>query len=149
MKKTLAKIIVVAVVVGALSFYGGMKYGQGSVQTATRQLGGQPGQQRTGGVGSFGTGRQGGAGQNGGFAGGTIISKDSRSITVKLRDNSSKIVFVSGSTPVTKSVSGSVGDLAVGDDVTVAGTANSDGSITAQSVQIRPASGANGPAAGQ
>jgi len=136
MKKTLTVpvVIVVAVVVGALSFYGGMKYGQGSAATATPQSG----QQRAGGFGGSGMGRQGGVGQGGSFAGGTIIGKDNESITVKLSDGSSRIVFVSTSAPVMKSVSGSVGDLAIGENVTVVGTANSDGSVTAQSVQIRP-----------
>ena len=78
------------------------------------------------------------AGQNGNFAGGEIISKDATSITVKLQDGSSKIVFVSSSTPVLTSVQGNLNDLNVGDNITVIGTQNSDGSITSQSIQIRP-----------
>jgi hypothetical protein len=76
--------------------------------------------------------------QSGGFTGGAIIGIDEKSITVKLRDNSSKIVFVSSSTEVMKSAQGSILDLVIGEQVTVSGTPNSDGSITAQSVQVRP-----------
>jgi hypothetical protein len=135
--KKIIPIIIVAIVAGGLSFYGGMKYGQsanpqtGSTRTDFQQM-------RSAGVGQAGQRSGFGQGQNGGFTGGEIISKDDKSITVKLRDGSSKIVFVSASTEVMKSVHGSSNDLAVGEQVTVTGSANSDGSITAQSVQIRP-----------
>lgn len=83
-------------------------------------------------------GGQGGPGVQGGFIGGTVIARDGQSVTVKLQDGGSKIVFIGGSTQVAKTVSGSLADLAVGTNVMVTGSANPDGSVTAQSVQIRP-----------
>jgi len=82
----------------------------------------------------------------GGFTTGQIIAKDATSITVQLisggpsgTPSGSKIVFLDINTKVTKQVSGTLADLAVGTDVSVTGTPNTDGSISATAVQIRPA----------
>ncbi len=137
MNKTLG-IVIAIIVVGGASFYGGTLYAKSSMPTRngngarSGQFGGQ-----FSGVGGAG-GRGAGAGM--GFAAGEILSKDDKSITLSMRDGSSKIVFYSASTPVMKSVSGSASDLKTGLEVQAFGTANSDGSITAQSLQIRPAS---------
>src|SRR5882724_11228048 len=136
-KQTMNKnitLVVGAIVIAGLSFYGGIAYGKnGSGQTASLQ-----GNFRGLGQGAAGAGGQ-RNGQNGGFTGGEILSKDNNSITVQLRDGSSKIVLVSSSTQVMKAAQGSLADLATGAQVTVMGSANADGSITAQTVQIRPA----------
>ena len=70
---------------------------------------------------------------------GDIISKDAMSITVKLRDGGSKIVFFSDTTEISRFASGSASDLLVGKSVMVNGKTNDDGSVTAQSIQLRPA----------
>ncbi len=119
-----------AVVVGVALFWGGMQYGSSSVSGNVFDRNGQ----RMGGAG-----RRGGNFMSGGFVTGEIQSKDDKSITVKMQDGSTRFVFFSASTKVSKSVDGTADDLAAGKQVTVGGTANADGSITAQAIQLRPA----------
>ena len=82
-------------------------------------------------------------GQNnsgGAFENGEIISKDDKSITIKTREGSSKIIYFSNSTTIGKTVDGSVSDLNIGNQVMVNGKNDSSGVITAQNIQIRPKS---------
>lgn len=150
-KKNLTIFIASAVLVGALSFYGGVLYGKKS--SVNRQnlafSFGQSGQQKLGqGMmmgqpqNQNGGGRQIRAGQAG-VVSGTIISKDEKSLTVKLPDGGSKIIFLSGSSQINKLVSGSLNDLIVGENIMASGSSNSDGSITAKMVDLRPASAAS------
>lgn len=141
------KIITAALVIvfAAGGFYGGTVYeknnltSQGLLRNGNNMHGGnfgggqgnQSGWQRQGM-------RNGSPNGGGGFAAGQIISQDDKSITIKTPDGSSKIIFISDTTPVGKTTSGSFSDLSSGQQVMVSGTANSDGSITAQNVQIRP-----------
>lgn len=135
MKKNLIILIVVAVVVGVAAFYGGMAYGKSK---ATPAFG-----QGNRAAGANFAGRQGpstGLGRSGGSANGQIIAKDDKSITIQMGNNGgSKIVFYSASTEVSKFDKGDASDIAVGQSVMINGTANSDGSVTAQTIQIRPA----------
>lgn len=77
---------------------------------------------------------------------GDVISQDSNSITVKLSDGSTKIVLLPGSTMIMKSSSATATDIKVGDKVMVFGAQNSDGSVTAQNVQINPPQRSETPA---
>jgi cytochrome c biogenesis protein ResB len=132
MHKTFLSIIVIAVAVGSGAFYGGMKYAENKVQSGR--------QQRIQQFGGAGTGFRNGESGNriaGGFASGEILSKDDISIAIKMRDGGSKIIFYSDSTEVDKFVNGVTSDLEIGKNVSVIGSENSDGSITAQAIQLR------------
>ena len=76
---------------------------------------------------------------NGGLLTGTVASKDSSSITIDTKDGNSRIVLVTPSTGVSKSATGSLDDIAVGSTIFVSGTTNSDGSVSASLIQLRPA----------
>ena len=76
--------------------------------------------------------------ESGGFSAGQIIAKDEKSVTIKMQDGSSKIVFYSESTKIQKTADGTGADLAIDQEVTASGAANSDGSLTAQTIQVRP-----------
>jgi len=150
-KNIIVLFVLVALVVGAGSFYGGMVYGKSSSKgLAGRNFNGQQFGANIAGMGQRGD-RAGGAGAADGFVSGEVISQDGQSITVKLvaRQNptgqnatgqtgGTKIVFFSTSTQVMKTAEGSIGDIAVGSNLTITGKTNSDGSITAQSIQVRP-----------
>lgn len=140
MKKIIPIFIAALLVVGAGAFYGGMKYGQAKKPSATL---GQWGAQLPSGNLQNGSGAgariNGGSKNGGGLIAGEITAKDDKSITVKSQDGSSKIIFYSDSTEIGKSISGVLNDLVIGGNVTVMGKTGQDGSITAQSIQIRPA----------
>jgi hypothetical protein len=133
---------ILIIAVGAVSFFGGYKYGQSKSTSNSqgfstqRQFGqGQFGQEnRTGANGANAARRTNG----GGFVNGQVIAKDDKSITIKSQDGGSKIVFLSGSTQISKSASGTISDLSNNTNVLVNGTTNTDGSITATFIQIRP-----------
>ncbi len=140
--------IVGLVVVGGGAFYAGLSYAKsqsnraGTARSAAfnGQFGGATGAGARGGI----AGRAGAFGA-GGVAMGEVIAKDDNSITVKMRDGGSKIIFYSGTTQVMKAVSGSAADVAVGQAVTAMGKTNTDGSVSAESIQIRPAMPATNP----
>lgn len=126
MKKYIIYSIIAVVVVGGAAFYGGMQYGQNAKSSASN-YGGRAFRSN----GAF-------AGANGGMVEGQIVSMDSQSITVSLPTGGSKIIFYSPTTQVRKTTDGSISDLSQGTSIIVSGSQNSDGSITASSIQIRP-----------
>ena len=133
-KNIIIVVIIVALILGAGGFYGGMIYGKSKNSRSTV---GQFGSgQRQNGQGAGMTVRRGSGGA--GFVNGEIIGKDDKSITVKSADGGSKIIFLSASTQVTKSASGTISDLVDNTQVMINGTTNPDGSITAGFIQIRP-----------
>ena len=125
-KKIIGSLIVGAIVFGGSGFYGGITY--------SASMRGARNAQGTSFTRGFGT-----RGNGAGLVAGQVIAKDDTSLTIKLNAGGSKIVLVATSTPVMKSVDGSLSDVAIGETVVANGTVNSDGSITAEAIQIRPA----------
>ena len=138
--KKIISIVLVIIVAGVLAggaFYGGMRYGENKTTQGISQERQQRFQQMGASVSGATGGRPGNqAGSN--FVAGEIISKDDKSITVKLLDGGSKIIFFSDTTEFDKFTTGSSSDLEVGKTVMITGKTNQDGSITAQSIQLRP-----------
>jgi len=124
-------VIVLLIVVAVGAFYLGVQNGKGSAAaTATAA--------RTAFTrGAGGAGRAGGAGA----VMGQIVSVDSANgnLTISLAAGGSQVIFITPTTPVTKTVAGSISDLTSGANILVTGSANSDGSESATSIQIRPA----------
>lgn len=136
--QTIATGIIAIIIIGGGSFYGGMHYQKSKVSSF--------GSNRTGmmqGLGAYAGGNAGGGRtgrmMNSGFASGEVLAKDDKSITLKLKSGGSEIILLSDKTQVVKSDQGALTDLVIGQSLTINGTANQDGSLTAESIQIRPA----------
>jgi len=128
MKKTLLIIIALILIIGGGAFYGGMKYGQNSSLKQRQQL-------FQGNIeGNFQriTNRE--TGSN--FLSGEVISKDEQSLTLKMLDGGSMIIFFSDSTQISKTAEGLINDIEIGKQIMVTGEQNSDGSYTAKTIQL-------------
>lgn len=124
MKNTI--VIILILVAGGVGFLTGVKYQQSKQPPrpdfqAMRGMKGASGLQRPAGSEAVR---------------GEIIDKDEESITVKLPDDSSKIVLVSENTTVNKATEGSMEDLETGKQVMIFGQTNSDGSVSATNIQL-------------
>lgn len=120
-------IIILVLIVGTGAFFGGIQYQKR--QRPGLEFNGQGGQWPS---------RRLGNGQNGNTrpVSGQIINSEDKSITVKMQDGSSKIVFVSDNTSITEATAASKQSLQTGKQIMMFGTGNSDGSITAQNIQL-------------
>ncbi|HVN26657.1 MAG TPA: DUF5666 domain-containing protein [Candidatus Paceibacterota bacterium] len=134
-------VVVIAVACAGVAFFGVTMYGKSMTATGGRS-----------GFGAFasstrafgrGTGTAGG-----GFAMGQIVAADAESITVQLPNGNSEVVFYSSSTQIEKPTLVSSSALTNGEQVVVTGSQNSDGSVTAQSIQVRPTNGGGFPQGG-
>jgi hypothetical protein len=119
--------VIACVAVGALAFFGGVFVGR---------LTAPSGFNRGGGFAGLGGG-QNGARAGGGFASGTVLKKDTGSMTLQLPSGGgTKNIIIDSSTQIIKSEAVSETAISVGTTVTAIGTAGSDGSITARAVTI-------------
>jgi len=123
-------VFFIALVVGGAAFYGGIVY-QKNQSSAGRNFAAGQGTGRTGATGTRRIG-------NGQPVSGEIINIDDSSLTVKLIDGSSRIVLLSGKTIFNKTAAVDKSELKVGEKVGVFGTSNTDGSVSAQNVQLNP-----------
>ncbi len=124
--------IILTIIIAAGLFYGGMTYGQslsGSAQSASSAYGAGRTTRTISPTGAF---------AGGSATVGTVVSSDATSITIALKSGS-VVAFYSTSTPVMITTSGTRNDIQAGDNITVIGTVNSDGSVTANSIQLRSA----------
>ena len=121
--KNLIIAILLVLVAGGAGFFAGMKYQQSRRPNFARNF---QGASRPDGAINFKP------------VAGEILSSDNKSITVKLADGSSKIVLISDSTQINQATTAISVDLKTGITVAAYGTANSDGSVTAQNIQINP-----------
>ena len=132
-KNTMMIVAVVLIVVAAAGgFFGGMMYQKNQASTLAGA-----------GRGNYAA-RFGQSGQHAASlrpVRGQVLSMDNNSLTVKLSNGSTEIVVLSSSTAFMQSTTAALGDVKTGDTVNVVGTANSDGSVTAQQVQINPPAG--------
>lgn len=131
-------LVVGFILVALIAFYAGTTYSS-SKKIANLPNGNQFGQ----------GGQNRGMRTGGGNVFGQIIAKDATSITVELRTpnnqngastttgTGSKIVFYTDKTTVSKTTDGTMADLVVGKNISVQGTSNPDGSVSATSFQIR------------
>ncbi len=148
-KKILPMIILIAAVAGG-SFYAGAAYSKSKSSTVMGQqdfsnFRNLSPEERTARMQEMGISGGGSRGMMGGtrngesFISGEILSVDGQSVTIKLRDGGSKIVFYSDETEIGKFVTdGTAEDLQSGLTVTANGKVNEDGTITATSIQLRP-----------
>lgn len=145
-KKQLPLAIVIAVVLLAASFFAG--------RWSVSSKAGQNGFSRNGGPGQSAMmagnfrGKNGQVGR-GGMVSGEIINKDEKSLTLKLANNGSKIIYFSASTTVSQMATATPSDLNVGQSVMASGSTNTDGSVSATMIQVRPVSGQPGQGSGQ
>lgn len=140
-KKIIFAVVSVLVLIGV--FCGGMIYGKNKTPALGTNKFGSNMQNRTGQFGANAGSNRMGAG---GLIAGEIISKDDKSITVKMmtggpdsatNTGGSKIIFFDTNTMISKMAVGTVSDLSVGSQISVIGTANSDGSLIAKTIELR------------
>ncbi|PIU73341.1 hypothetical protein COS78_02810 [Candidatus Shapirobacteria bacterium CG06_land_8_20_14_3_00_40_12] len=137
LNKNILLVVVLVLLVAGGSFGVGYKVAQLKTRAT---IAGRFGDMRTQGLGQ-GTGQNGvkrsaGIGRN--QIAGDIIALDDKSLTLKMIDGSSKIILLSDSMMVNKTTAAAKGELKVGGKIAVFGAVNTDGSVTASSIELDP-----------
>jgi hypothetical protein len=131
--KKIVLSVVVCLIIGLLSFWGGMVFSNS--KKPINQFANRQGDFSQNSGGRINQGVRGG--MSGELISGEVLSIDTESITLKLRDGGSKIIFFSPTTKIEKTVDGIISDVVIGKTIMINGTSNSDGSINATLIQIR------------
>lgn len=129
-------IVAIAIVVGVGGFVGGMHYAKSKTPAAGNLRSSFSAGQGRGNFGNASSTARFGGQRGAGAVMGDVLAKDATSVTIKLADGGSKIVFYSTSTQFMKSSEGSIADIEVGKPVFINGSTNSDGTVTAQNIQV-------------
>jgi hypothetical protein len=149
MKRWLVPVLIVLIVAaGVGGFFGGRATAGDSTESAQMGPEGIGDMQGDGTLPDGSTMPSGGAMPSGaagragaGLTAGSIVSKDDTSITIQLADGNTQIVYFSDSTTISETKESTSDSLAEGEDVTVMGSSNSDGSLTASTIQVGAALG--------
>jgi hypothetical protein len=142
MQKNLVITGIVALIVGAgLGYFGGRAFAAAGPARGAAFAG------RAGFAASSTAFARGGNQAFGAALSGTIAAADAGSITLDTRDGSSHVILLTPDTAISKSAAGSLADLSPGSAVSVMGTTNSDGSVSATSIELLPAGRATAPVA--
>ncbi len=128
--KTIQKEILISIAI-TLVLSGGIGYALGTYHATSQASIQKSGITNSGMRGNFGS-RAGG-----GVASGDIVSFDNGMLSLKMRDGGSKIIVVASSTKVLKTTEGALSEVTPGQTVMIIGKTNGDGSITAESIQLR------------
>lgn len=137
--------VLLAVVIAAGSFYGGMIYGESQAQAefpALGDAGGIPGGQGQFGAppgGQAGLDREQLAGAQGGSLFGEIQSIGSGELTIVDQSGQQVQIYVTDTTLIQKQAEVTLADLQEGETVAISGSQGTDGSITARMVQVSSA----------
>jgi hypothetical protein len=129
--------VVGALVLAVVAFVGGFAVANATATRNPASLGGN-GQGFAFGPGASGRPGRNGGGAFGGGASGTIGSVSSTQMTISTTTGGSRIILLTPTTTVTQvsSATKALTDLTSGETVTVVGTTNPDGSVTASSVVV-------------
>ncbi len=133
MKPTTVAIIVIAT--AAVGFFGGIQYQKINGQFGNRQFNRNGGQNQQGAQGGMMRGR------NGNFGGrvlGEVIKVEGDTITVKLADESSKIITLTNTTTFSRSTEAKKNEISIGEKISVFGRENEDKTVSAENIQINP-----------
>lgn len=124
--------IVIAIVALGVGFFGGIEYQKSKTASLAKSRMAQfQNGTKTGAITSGA-----GSANNTRPVSGQVTAVDNGTITVKTPDGGSKIVVLSPSTKLEVTSTGTVSDLKTGENVSIIGTTNTSGTVTAESIFI-------------